>query len=224
MDKNGVMVLNKPEKMSSFLAVKLVQKAVNAKKAGHMGTLDPLATGVLVIGINRGTKLFDKFLKGNKEYIAEYTFGYETDTLDSEGEIIKQDNKIITQEQIESVLQSFVGKYEQMPPLYSAKKINGKRACDLIREGVEVKLNPKEIEVFDLKFIEEVKQNTFKIKIKCSSGFYVRSLGRDIAEKLGTYCTTTKIHRTMCCGYDITQSNTIEEIKEGKYNFFEIEI
>ena len=116
-----------PKGLSSFMAVRIVQKALGAKKAGHMGTLDPMASGLLVIGINKGTKLFDKFLKSDKEYLATYEFGYETTTLDAEGEIVKKDENIeIKKEQVENLIPSFLGIQSQIPPAYSAKKINGK--------------------------------------------------------------------------------------------------
>lgn len=217
MSEDGVVVLNKPAGISSFLAVKLVQRAVNAKKAGHMGTLDPLASGVLVIGINKGTKLFDKFLKSDKEYYAEYEFGYETDTLDCEGKIIKQNDVKVTREMLENIIKNFIGKQMQIPPQYSAKKINGKKAYQLAREGVQFEVPPKEVELFDLKILEEVKPNTFGVKIFCSSGFYVRSLGRDLASELSTYCTTICIVRTKCCGFALEQAQTLEEIKSGNF-------
>lgn len=222
MDKNGFIVLDKPEDMSSFLAVKLVKKALNAKKAGHMGTLDPMATGVLVIGINKGTKHFEQALKSPKEYYAEYCFGHETDTLDKTGVKIKENQVIVTSEMLQKILPNFLGKINQIPPNYSAKKIDGKRAYELARKGEEFELPSKEVEVYDLQLIKQTAPNTFCLKIQCSSGFYVRSLGRDLAKYFSTYCTTLNIKRTKCCGYDIKQANQLEDIKNQKYNFFEI--
>lgn len=222
MDKNGLVVLDKPAGISSFLAVKLVKKALQCKKAGHMGTLDPLATGLLVIGINKGTKLFDYYLKHDKEYYAVYKFGQETDTLDCEGEIIKQNDVIVTAEMVREIIPTFLGAQEQVPPNYSAKKINGKRACDLVREGKEVELKPKSVYLHNLELVKQIEENVFAFKMHCSSGFYVRSLGRDIAQKLSTYCTTLEIRRTICCGYSLEDASTLEEIKQGKYKFIEI--
>ena len=182
-----------------------------------MGTLDPLASGVLVVGINKGTKLFDRFLKHDKEYYAEYQFGYETDTLDLEGQVLNRDENVnISKENLEKLLPLFLGKQQQMPPAYSAKKINGQKACDLVRAGKEVNLTPKEVDVYDLKLVKQVAKNTFGVKIACSSGFYVRALGRDLAKQLGTYCTTICIRRTKCCGFDLTQAQTLNDIKAGK--------
>ena len=218
MVEDGLIVLNKPKGMSSFFAVKIVKRALNAGKAGHMGTLDPLATGVLVIGINKATKLFDKFLKGNKEYIAEYEFGYETDTLDCEGNITNKKEKLVTKEMLENILPKFLGKQMQVPPNYSAKKINGKKAYELARGGVDFSIPPKDVEVFGLELLEQIKENTFSVKIKCSSGFYVRSLGRDLAKELSTYATTINIIRTICCGFNLNEAQTLEEIKNGNYD------
>ena len=163
---DGIIVVNKPAGMSSFLVVKLVKRFVGAKKAGHMGTLDPMADGVLVVGINKGTKLFDKFLKSKKEYVTTFKFGAMTDTLDREGTIVEEDKACnVKRQDVEEALKSFVGKQMQMPPLYSAKKVGGKRACDIVRAGGSVELSPKEIEIYSLEFLEEVEKNTFKIKI-----------------------------------------------------------
>lgn len=222
-EKNGVVILDKPEGLSSFLAVKIVKRSLGAKKAGHMGTLDPLASGVLVIGINKGTKLFDKFLKGDKKYYVEYAFGYQTDTLDCEGQVIKKNDVVVTLEQVKSIAESFIGEYAQMPPIYSAKKVNGKRACDLARQGIEVELKPKNVKLYSVENVTQLKQNIFSMEIKCSSGFYVRSFGKDIAEKLSTYCSTLKIRRTICCGFDISQAQTLEDIKNGNGRVVEIE-
>ena len=221
---DGIIVVNKPAGMSSFLVVKLVKRFVGAKKAGHMGTLDPMADGVLVVGINKGTKLFDKFLKSKKEYISTFKFGAMTDTLDREGTIVKEDKACnVKRQDVEEALKSFVGKQMQMPPLYSAKKVGGKRACDIVRAGGSVELSPKEIEIYSLELLEEVEKNTFKIKMSCSSGTYVRSLCRDLAQKLTTCGTVMSITRTICCGQRLEDAFTLEEIKEGKFALLGLE-
>ena len=158
-DRNAVIILNKPTGMSSFLAVKKVSRALGVKKAGHMGTLDPYGTGVLLVGVNRATKLFDEFLKKDKTYVTIFHFGYETDTIDSEGKIINSNNVIITDDDINRVLPKFIGSINQMPPQYSAKKINGKRACDLVREGKLVELKPKKIQIKNIKILNELGDN-----------------------------------------------------------------
>ena len=223
LDNSGIIVLNKPRGMSSFLAVKLAKKALSAKKAGHMGTLDPLADGLLLVGINKGTKLFDKFLHCNKVYRTVFKFGEETDTLDSEGKIINKNNVVVNPEMIENVLPSFVGKSAQMPPKYSAKKINGQKACDLARKGQDFELSPKEIEIFDVKLLRQIDTNVFEFEIFCSSGFYVRSFARDLAKTLDTFAFALSITRTKCGDFSLEQAQTLEEIKEGNAKVYVIE-
>lgn len=221
-EKNAIINLNKPTGMSSFFAVKKVARLLGVKKAGHMGTLDPLGTGVLLVGVNKGTKLFDEYLKKIKTYVAVFHFGYETDTLDSEGQIINKNEIEITAEKIQNILPNFIGKHQQMPPQFSAKKINGQKACDLARRGVEVELKPKEIEIYDLKLIREFGENNFQFEITCSSGTYIRSLCRDIAYKLSTYGTMLSILRTKCGVFNISTSCTLEDIQNGKISYLEV--
>ena len=221
-DKNAIINFNKPTGMSSFLAVKKVAGLLGVKKAGHMGTLDPYGTGILLIGVNKGTKLFDEYLSKKKTYIATFNFNYETDTLDSEGKIINYSNKKITRDELEKVLSNFIGKFNQMPPVYSAKKINGKRACDLAREGKGAELKPKEIEIYDIRIIDDLKDQNFVFKITCSAGTYIRSICRDIAHSTSIYGTMVSIIRTKCGEFDICGSCTLEDIKNGKISYKEV--
>ena len=223
MEKDALLVLNKPSGLSSFMAVRIVQKILNAKKACHMGTLDPLADGVLVIGLNKATKLFDSFLNSTKEYISVFKLGVETDTLDLAGEVLRTDNKIVSEYEFKKALEDFVGKQLQMPPIYSAKKINGKRACDLAREGKEVVLSPKQIEIFSLDLLSQIGENRFKVKIGCSSGTYVRAICRDVAEKLSTCGITESITRTKCGVLRIENSYTLDQIRNGEYKLIDID-
>ena len=221
--KDGLVVIDKPSGLSSFLAVNITKRSLKVQKAGHMGTLDPLASGVLVVGVGKGTKMFDHFLGHEKSYYAEYEFGYETDTLDLEGKVVKQNQCDISEEDIEKILPVFKGKILQMPPVYSAKKIDGKKACDLARSGQEVVLQPKEVEVFELELVKNLGKNKFGFNIRCSSGFYVRALGRDLAQNLGTFATTTLIRRTECCGFSLDNAQKFEEIKAGNAVVYPLE-
>ncbi len=221
-DKNAIINFNKPTGMSSFLAVKKVAKALGVKKAGHMGTLDPYGTGVLLIGVNKGTKLFDEYLKKIKTYIAVFHFGYETNTLDSEGEIINENNIIVTKNEIESVLVGFIGKQNQIPPQFSAKKIGGRKACDVARAGGSVELKPKEINIYNIKLLREFGENNFQFEISCSAGTYIRSICRDLAYKLSTYGTMLSIIRTKCGVFSIENSCTLDDITFGKINYLEV--
>lgn len=221
-DKNAIINLNKPTGMSSFLAVKKVAKLLGVKKAGHMGTLDPYGTGVLLIGVNKGTKLFDEYLKKKKTYIATFHFGYETDTLDSEGQIVKQNDIVITKNEIEEKVKTFIGKQLQMPPLYSAKKINGQKACDVARSGGFLELKPKEIEVYEFTMLRNFGNNNYEFKISCSAGTYIRSLCRDLAYLLSTYGTMVSIIRTECGMFNINSSCTLDDIKNNTISYIEV--
>ena len=223
-DKDAVIILNKPTGMSSFLAVKKVSRALGVKKAGHMGTLDPYGTGVLLVGVNRATKLFDEFLKKDKTYVTIFHFGYETDTIDSEGKIINSNNVIITDDDINRVLPKFIGSINQMPPQYSAKKINGKRSCDLVRSGGKVELKPKQITIKDIKLLKNLGNNNFLFEISCSAGTYIRSICRDLAYELSTYGTMVSIIRTKCGDFSIVDSCTIKDIENGNVSFCEVTI
>ena len=214
---NGIILVNKPKNISSNTVVNIVKKAVGAKKAGHLGTLDVAGEGLLPVTINKATKLFDYFLNKDKEYLSVFKFGETTDTLDLEGEITATDNKIITLKDIENVLNKFIGKQEQMPPAYSAKKIKGQKAYDLARRGETPNLKPKLIEIYDAQVTKQVAENTFEFKIHCSSGTYIRSLARDIATSLSTYGVMQSIQRTRCGIFNLNDAYTIEEIKQGKY-------
>lgn len=221
-EKNAIINLNKPTGMSSFLAVKKVARLLGVKKAGHMGTLDPYGCGVLLVGVNKGTKLFDEYLKKIKTYIAVFHFGYETDTLDSEGQIINENICNVSKEEIEKSLEKFIGKQNQMPPLYSAKKINGKKACDVARAGGQLELKPKEIEIFDIKLLRDLGDNNFQFSITCSAGTYIRSICRDLAYTLSTYGTMVSIIRTKCGDFDIKNSCTLQDIQNGKIEYLEV--
>ena len=221
--KSCIILVNKESGVSSNSVVNKVKHLVGANKAGHLGTLDVLATGLLPITINKATKLFDYFLNKDKVYKSIFTFGKTTDTLDLEGEIVKTDDKIISKDMILRVLPHFIGKFEQMPPNYSAKKINGKKAYDLARKGEAIKLNPKPIEIFDLKLIRQVEVNSFEFEIHCSSGTYIRSLCRDIANELSTYGVMSNLQRTRCGIFDINNSFTIDDIKNNKFNVIDVE-
>ena len=212
---DGIVVLNKPTGMNSMKAVKQVQHKLQAKKAGHLGTLDPLGTGVLLVALGKGTKLFESHLSDQKTYRAVFKFGIETDTLDSEGKITKTDNIIVNEEMVKCASQKLIGKYEQMPPAYSAKKIQGKKAYELARSGQEVPLKTKLIEIFSLDVLKQLEPNTFLFEIVCSSGTYIRSVCRDIATLLNTCATMVAIIRTQSGKYTIEQSVTIDELEKS---------
>lgn len=216
----GVLVVDKPRGVTSSNVVVKVKKLLGEKKVGHMGTLDPLAEGVLPLGIGRATKLFDLYLKKTKEYIATFAFGSETDTLDLEGEVVATSDIIPTKEQLEKAIkQNFLGKIKQLPPKYSSKKISGKRACDIIRQGGEVELEPCEVEIYSFDILDEVERGVFRFKILCSAGTYIRALARDIARAVGSVATMTKLVRTKCGPFLLENS-----VKFDKLSYDEISL
>ena len=212
---NGIVILNKPCGLSSNTACRKVGKLLGEKKVGHLGTLDPMAEGVLPITLGKCTKLFDYYLKKEKTYIAEFTFGYETDTLDIEGQIIANGGKIPTSEEILQVLPQLCGNIAQVPPKYSAKKINGKRAYDLARENINFELKAKNVTIYKLELLEQVRNNVYKFLIECSAGTYIRSIARDLACKLRTYAIMSKLTRTKCGEFTIENSHTFDSINEN---------
>ncbi len=212
MEINGIVLINKERGMSSGAIVNKVKHILHAEKAGHFGTLDVLGEGLLPIALGKGTKLFDYFLNKDKVYKTIFKFGETTATLDLEGEVTQKNDILVTKEDIIKVLPEFIGKMFQMPPQYSAKKINGKRAYDLAREGKKVELKPKEIEIYSIKLIKEVCQNTFEFEIWCSAGTYIRSICRDIANRLGTYGVMSYIQRTKCGNFLINDAVCLQDV------------
>lgn len=220
---NGAIVVNKEKDYTSRDVVNIVGKHLGTKKIGHTGTLDPLATGVLVLCTGKSLKLVELLMDHNKEYIAKIKLGIETDTLDITGNILKE--KIIptiTKNDIETVLNSFKGKIKQQVPIYSAIKVNGKKLYEYARNNETVELPIKEIEIYDIKLISDIVDNSFYIKCHVSSGTYIRSLIRDIGYKLGTVATMEELERTSLGNFKIEDSYTIDDIKNNNYKLLDI--
>ena len=210
----GFVNILKPTGMSSSDVVCKVKKILKTKKVGHLGTLDPAASGVLPIAVGKATKFFDYFLKKDKEYYAICEFGIETDTLDSFGNITNKYDIFINKEQIESVIHKFIGKVSQVPPKYSAIKINGKKACDLARNDIEFEIKPREVEIYNIELLKEIAVNKFLFKVHCSAGTYIRTLLNDIANALGIVATTPVIIRTKSGRFVSEKAITLEELEK----------
>lgn len=206
----GILLVNKRQGWTSFDAVNFCKRVFSTREVGHLGTLDPMATGVLAVTIGSANKLFDMFLNKTKTYVAEFTFGYSTDTLDAEGQVENRCDIIPTQEQIKEILPEFTGEIEQIPPKYSAKKINGKKAYDLAREGKEFELKPSKVTINNLKILD-YNNGVLKLEIECGAGTYIRSLGRDIALKLNTLATMTSLVRTKLGSWNIDDCIDIKD-------------
>lgn len=193
---DGIIVVNKPSGCTSHDIVSKIRKSLKLKKVGHTGTLDPLATGVLPILLGNATKLSKYLINHDKEYVATIKLGVKTETGDIEGSIIdEQKVPLFTEEQIIEVLNSFVGKQKQMPPMYSAIKVNGKKLYEYARNGEKIEVTPRDIEIYNISFLQYI-DNKIKFKVSCSKGTYIRSLCEDIAQKLNTVGTMENLERT----------------------------
>ena len=209
---DGIIVINKEKGCTSHDIVYKVKKMFNTK-VGHTGTLDPNATGVLPILLGKGTKISKYLIEHNKTYIAELALGEKSSTGDIEGEIIeKQELPNLEEHQIKQVLESFIGKQMQTPPIYSAIKINGKKAYEYARSGQTIELKPREIEIMDISLVN-FEKGSITFKVKCSKGTYIRVLCEDIARKLGTVGLMKELCRTRVNEFNIEQSTDLKELK-----------
>lgn len=210
----GFINLLKPEGMSSAYAVTAVKKKFNVP-CGHMGTLDPMASGVLPVGIAKTSRLFQYLLDKEKTYVATFKFGVLTDTLDITGKITQSTGVVPSLAQIKSVLNEFIGKISQMPPKYSAKCIDGKRGYQLARQGVEFQLQPKQVTILDIKCLGQSSQDEFDFQIDCTGGTYIRSLARDIGQKCSTVAVMSKLKRTRCGIFTLDNGVSVEQLKNA---------
>ena len=202
----------KPPEMTSHDVIGFLRRALNTKKIGHGGTLDPDAAGVLPVFAGSATRLLEFAVEGRKEYIAEFTLGAQTDTGDDSGEVVKTlPVPQFTQEQLLAVLAQFIGPQLQLPPMYSAIKINGKKLYQLARQGVEVERTARPIEVYKLELLHYT-ETSFTVRVACSKGTYIRVLGEDLATALGTCGTMSFLLRTQVGAYTIDKAFTLQEI------------
>lgn len=223
---NGIIVIDKPKDYTSRDIVNIVSKKLNTKKVGHTGTLDPLATGVLVLPIGRALKVSELLTSNTKEYIAEVILGYETDMLDITGTEIKRNIPSVTKEELLKVLKSYIGKYNQEVPLYSAVKVGGRKLYEYARSGTPVTPPSKEVEVYSLELISDLKHIKgaveFTIRCEVSKGTYIRSLIRDIAYSLNTYGTMKNLIRTRQGIFTLKDAYTLKDIEENNYKLLSI--
>lgn len=218
--KDGILVINKPKNMTSREVVNIACKKLNTRHIGHTGTLDPIATGVLVLGVNEGCKVIDLLTQEDKIYEAKVLVGVETDTLDITGNILNEYNiENLTSDDIEKALSKYRGKYNQEVPKYSAIHVNGKRLYEYARNNIEVELPKREVEVFDLvlKSFEKCDNRyTFSIISHVSKGTYIRSLIRDIGLSLGYPCTMMELTRVKQGAFTIDQAVDLDDINIDK--------
>lgn len=215
---SGAILIDKPSGVTSFKVVSELRKILNTKKIGHTGTLDPMATGLLPVLINKATKLQELLQNGNKEYIAEFKLGITTDTQDITGKIIKEFKNVnVSEEQILSALKKFTGEIMQIPPMYSAISKDGVRLYKLARKGIEIEREKRKIHIYSIKLLNFSKnKNLVRVLVNCSKGTYIRTLCADIGNYLGCGATLTSLRRTKTCNFSIEQSVKIEELKNLK--------
>lgn len=210
---DGILIIDKEKDYTSRDVVNIVGKKFKTKKVGHTGTLDPLATGVLVVCVNKATKICELLTSLDKEYIAEFRLGLLTDTLDIEGNIIKESKVNINKDDLVNALNKIKGKYMQTVPIYSAIKVNGKKLYEYARNNIEVELPKHEVDIKEIELLE-YNNDLFKIRTKVSKGTYIRSLGNDIASMLNTNATMTSLRRTKQGAFDIKDAINLEDINE----------
>lgn len=223
---NGIIIINKPQGFTSQDVVSKVKKILNIKKAGHTGTLDPLATGVLPIMLGNYTKLSKYLIEHDKTYMATVKLGQKTDTGDSEGNIIEEKEVFenLDKTKIEEVLKTFLGKQKQTPPMYSAIKINGKKLYEYAREGKTVEVPSREIEIYSIKLINiDNESNEIQFEVSCSKGTYIRVLCEDIAERIGTVGYMKNLNRIRVDKFFIEDTYTFEELEKQEFKLLSME-
>lgn len=212
---NGIIVIHKEIGFTSHDVVAKMRGICGQKKIGHTGTLDPAATGVLPVCLGSATKLCDMLTDKDKEYVAELLLGVETDTQDTTGEILSQRSVDVSEEEVRLAAESFIGAYNQVPPMYSALKVNGKKLYELAREGKEVERAARPVEIHELEILE-MNLPVVKMRVACSKGTYIRTLCADIGEKLGCGGTMQSLKRTRVGSFTLNDALTLGELQEKK--------
>ncbi len=218
---DGIIVINKPKGITSREVVNKVCKLLNTKKVGHTGTLDPIATGVLVLCVGKATKLVETLTSNDKEYVATVKLGILTDTLDTDGTIIEKKCVNLDKDKLVNVLNSFIGTYNQEVPIYSAVKVNGKKLYEYARAKKEVTIPKRMVEIKKIKLIE-FGNDYYKFKVTVSKGTYIRSLIKDINDKLGIIGVMSDLVRTKQGKFSINNSYTLENMENNNYNVLTI--
>ncbi len=215
----GIILLDKPEGITSFGAVARVRRICSEKKCGHTGTLDPMATGVLTIMLGGATRFCELLPGHDKAYVASFRLGTVTDTLDITGKILETREVTATAEQVREKLTEFVGEISQLPPMYSAVSVDGKRLYELARQGIEVERKARQVTVYSIEMLSENEESgEYTISVECSLGTYIRSLISDLGEALGCGAVMTDLRRTKANGFGIENAVTLEELSAAAEN------
>lgn len=214
---NGIIIIDKPMGCTSHDMVYVMRKLTGIKKVGHTGTLDPMATGVLPVCIGNATKVADMLTLSDKRYMAELVLGRTTDTQDADGKVLTECAVNCTEEEIRAAVMSFVGEIEQVPPMYSAIKQNGKKLYELARQGIEVERKSRRITIHSIDILK-IDGNHVTIDVSCSKGTYIRTLCEDIGKKLGVGAYMNTLRRTKTGPFSIEESHTVEDVEKLKEN------
>ena len=212
---NGIIIIDKPAGWTSMDVCAKLRGILKTKKIGHAGTLDPMATGVLPVFVGRATRAVSFAEGGEKEYVAGLRLGRTTNTQDTEGQTLTRSPVTVGREELEAVLPRFTGEISQIPPMFSAIKINGQKLYDLARQGKEVERKARAVTIFALEVVEQVSETDYILRIRCSKGTYVRTLCHDIGQALGCGGCMFSLRRTMAAGFTLDESVTLEQMQEG---------
>ena len=212
---NGIVIIDKPAGWTSMDVCAKLRGILKTKKIGHAGTLDPMATGVLPVFVGQATRAVSFAEGGEKEYVAGLRLGLTTNTQDTEGQTLTQSPVTVGREELEAVLPRFTGEISQIPPMFSAIKINGQKLYDLARQGKEVERKARTVTIFALEVVEQVSETDYILRIRCSKGTYVRTLCHDIGQALGCGGCMFSLRRTMAAGFTLDESVTLEQMQEG---------
>ena len=212
---NGIVIMDKPAGWTSMDVCAKLRGILKTKKIGHAGTLDPMATGVLPVFVGQATRAVSFAEGGEKEYVAGLRLGLATNTQDTEGQTLTQSPVTVGREELEAVLPRFTGEISQIPPMFSAIKINGQKLYDLARQGKEVERKARAVTIFALEVVEQVSETDYILRIRCSKGTYVRTLCHDIGQALGCGGCMFSLRRTMAAGFTLDESVTLEQMQEG---------
>ncbi len=214
MEPSGVLIINKEEGMTSHDVVNKIRRLYGTRRVGHTGTLDPLATGVLTVLVGRAAKTAEYLVADSKEYIATLRLGITTDTEDITGEVLTRCDSIPSPDQVTSAVKSFEGDIEQIPPMYSALKVDGQKLCDLARKGVSVERKPRHVTIFSIEVSPTDTPTDYILRVSCSSGTYIRTLCADIGAKLGCGGAMASLCRSRAGDFSLGNAHTLEELEE----------
>ena len=211
---NGIVIIDKPADWTSMDVCAKIRGILREKRVGHGGTLDPMATGVLPVFVGQATRAVEFAENGKKEYVAGLRLGLVTNTQDTSGETLESHPVTVSPADVEQAMAAFLGDIQQIPPMYSAIKINGQKLYDLARKGKTVERKPRSITIYELEPLEQVNETDYLIRCVCSKGTYIRTLCHDIGAKLGCGGTLYSLRRTMAAGFTLDQAVSIEDVQE----------